>query len=161
MRAPLSRPWIPQQPVDDFRSLESFRDDLLLPSRVTASVVGLFSVLALVITATGIAGVVGYAVQQRRREFGVRLALGAPRTRVLAMVLGQGLSLVALGLFAGACASLPLLPLIYTLPADSVPFDPLALGLAAVVLLTVAAGACLVPAMRAARVDVLVVMRCE
>ena len=111
----------PQQPVDDFRSLESFRDDLLLPSRVTASVVGLFSVLALVITATGIAGVVGYAVQQRRREFGVRLALGAPRTRVLAMVLGQGLSLVALGLFAGACASLPLLPLICTLPADSGP----------------------------------------
>jgi predicted permease len=151
----------PQQPVDDFRSLESFRDDLLLPSRVTASVVGLFSVLALVITATGIAGVVGYAVQQRRREFGVRLALGAPRTRVLVMVLGQGLSLVALGLFAGACASLPLLPLIDTLPADSVPIDPLALGLAAVVLLTVAAAACLVPAMRAARVDVLVVMRCE
>ena len=151
----------PQQPVDDFRSLESFRDDLLLPSRVTASVVGLFSVLALVITATGIAGVVGYAVQQRRREFGVRLALGAPRTRVLAMVLGQGLSLVALGLFAGACASLPLLPLIRALPAGSAPFDPVALALAAIILLLVAAAACLVPAMRAARVDPLVVLRCE
>jgi putative ABC transport system permease protein len=151
----------PQQPVDDFRSLESFRDDRLLPSRVAASVVGLFCVLALVITATGIAGVVGYAVQQRRREFGVRLALGAPRTRVLGMVLGQGLSLVALGLFAGACASLPLLPLIQALPADSARFDPLALGLAAVVLLTVAAAACLVPAVRAARVDPLVVLRCE
>jgi hypothetical protein len=109
----------------------------------------------------GIAGVVGYSVQRRRREFGVRLALGAPRTRVLGMVLGQGLSLVALGLFAGACASLPLLPLIRALPADSARFDPLALGLAAVVLLTVAAAACLVPAMRAARVDPLVVLRCE
>ena len=146
----------PEQPVDDFRSLESFRDDRLLPSRVTASVVGLFGVLALVITAAGIAGVVGYAVQQRRREFGVRLALGAPRTRVLGMVLGQGLSMVALGLFAGACASLPILPLIRALPADSARVDPLALGLAAVVLLTVAAAACLVPAMRAARVDPLV-----
>ena len=151
----------PEQPVDDFRSLESFRDDRLLPSRVTASVVGLFCVLALVITATGIAGVVGYAVQQRRREFGVRLALGAPRTRVLGMVLGQGLSLVVLGLFAGACASLPILPLIRALPADSSRFNPLALGLAAVVLLTVAAAACLVPAIRAARVDPLVVLRCE
>ena len=150
-----------EQPVDDFRSLESFRDDRLLPSRVTASVVGLFGVLALVITAAGIAGVVGYAVQQRRREFGVRLALGAPRTRVLGMVLGQGLSMVALGLFAGACASLPILPLIRALPADSARFDPLALGLAAVVLLTVAAAACLVPALRAARVDPLVVLRCE
>ena len=65
------------------------------------------------------------------------------------------------GLFAGACASLPLLPLIRALPADSAPFDPLALGLAAIVLLLVAAAACLVPAMRAARVDALVVMRCE
>jgi ABC-type antimicrobial peptide transport system permease subunit len=118
-------------------------------------------VLALVITATGIAGVVGYAVQQRRREFGVRLALGAPRTRVLAMVLGQGLSLIALGLFAGACAALPLLPLIRALPAGSAPLDPLALALAAIILLLVAAAACLVPAMRAARVDPLVVLRCE
>ena len=59
-RAPLSRHSIAQQPVDNFRLLESFRDDSLLPSRVTATVVGLFSVLALVITATGIAGVVGY-----------------------------------------------------------------------------------------------------
>jgi ABC-type antimicrobial peptide transport system permease subunit len=151
----------PQQPVDDFRSLESFRDDLLLPSRVTASVVGLFSVLALVITATGIAGVVGYTVQQRRREFGVRLALGAPRRRVLGMVLRQSLSFVAVGLFAGACAALPLLPLIRALPAGAALFDPLAVAVASTVLLMVATAACLVPALRAARVDPLVVLRCE
>ena len=151
----------PQQPVDDFRSLESFRDDLLLPSRVTASVVGLFSVLALVITATGIAGVVGYTVQQRRREFGVRLALGAPRRRVLGMVLRQSLSFVSIGLFSGACAALPLLPLIRTLPAGPALLDPLALAGASTVLLMVATAACLVPALRAARVDPLIVLKCE
>ena len=151
----------PQQPLDDFRSLESFRDDFLLPSRVTASVVSLFSVLALVITATGIAGVVGYTVQQRRREFGVRLALGAPRRRVLGMVLCQSLSFVAVGLFLGAGAALPLLPLIRALPAGAALFDPLALVVASTVLLMVATAACLVPAMRAARVDPLVVLKCE
>ena len=93
--------------------------------RAARQAFGAVAVLALGITATGIAGVVGYAVQQRRREFGVRLALGAPRTRVLGMVLGQGLSLVVLGLFAGACASLPILPLIRALTADSARFNPL------------------------------------
>ena len=150
-----------QQPVDDFRSLASFRDDFLLPSRVTASVVGLFSILALIITAAGIAGVVGNAVQQRRREFGVRLALGAPRARVLAMVLRHGLSFVVAGLAAGICASLPVLPLVRQLPAGANPFDPLALALVSSVLLLVAAVACLVPAIRAARVDPLVVLRSE
>ena len=100
-------------------------------------------------------------MQQRRREFGVRLALGPPRRRVLVMVLCQSLSLVAVGLFLGAGAALPLLPLIRALPAGAALFDPLALAVASTVLLMVATAACLVPAMRAARVDPLVVLKCE
>jgi putative ABC transport system permease protein len=151
----------PQQPVDDFRTLESFRDDSLLPSRVTAVVVSLFSVLALVITAAGIGGVIGYAAQQRRHEFGVRLALGAPRARVIAMVLRQGLVLVAAGLIAGAVASLPLFPLVRTLITGAAPFDPATFAVVIGILVAVAAASCLIPAVRAARIDPLAVLRSE
>jgi len=149
----------PDQPVDNFRSLESFRDDSLLPSRVIATVVGLFSVLALVITAAGIAGVVGFSVQQRRHEFGIRLALGAPRAGVLAMVLRHGLGLVATGLVAGTLATLPLLPFVRESLAGIDRFDPAVFALATGALLLVALAACLAPALRAARVDVLGVLR--
>ena len=114
----------PDQPVDNFRSLESFRDASLLPSRVTATVVGLFSVLALVITTAGIAGVVGFTAEQRRHEFGVRLALGAPRRRVLAMVLRRGLMLAVAGLIFGTLASLPILPFVRASLAGIDGFDP-------------------------------------
>ena len=149
----------PEQPVDNFRSLESFRDDSLLPSRMTATVVGLFSVLALVITATGIAGVVGFSVQQRRHEFGIRLALGAPRAGVLAMVLRHGLGLVGAGLVAGTLASLPLLPFVREALAGIDRLDPAVFLLVTGALLLVAVGACLAPAIRAARVDIVGVLR--
>jgi predicted permease len=149
----------PEQPVDNFRSLDSFRDDSLLSSRMTATVVGLFSVLALVITATGIAGVVGFSVQQRRHEFGIRLALGAPRAGVLAMVLRHGLVLAGTGLIAGTLASLPMLPFVRASLAGIDRLDPAVFLLVTGALLLVAVGACLAPAIRAARVDVVEVLR--
>jgi len=145
----------PDQPVDNFRSLDSFREASLLPTRVAATVVGLFSVLALIITAVGIAGVVGFSVQQRRQEFGIRLALGAPRRRVLALVLRQGLALVAAGLAAGVLASLPMLPFVRAALFGIDRFDPAGFALVAAALFFVAAAACAAPALRAMRVDVL------
>jgi len=151
----------PDQPVDNFRSLDSFRDASLLPSRVTATVVGLFSVLALVITTTGIAGVVGFTAAHRRHEFGVRLALGAPRRRVLAMVLRQGLMLASSGLIFGTLASLPVLPFVRKSLAGIDTFEPAEFALVSVTLLLVAAAACAAPAVRAARVDIWRVLRAE
>jgi putative ABC transport system permease protein len=151
----------PDQPVDSFRSLESFRDASLLPSRVTATVVGLFSVLALVITTAGIAGVVGFTAERRRHEFGVRLALGAPRRCVLAMVLHQGLMLVAAGLLFGTLASLPILPFVRASLTGIDRLDPAEFALVTVALLLVAVAACIAPAVRAARLDVWRVLRAE
>jgi putative ABC transport system permease protein len=151
----------PDQPVDNFRSLESFRDASLLPSRVTAIVVGLFSVLALVITTAGIAGVVGFTAAQRRHEFAVRLALGAPRRRVLAMVLRQGLMLAAAGLIFGTLACVPFLPFVRASLAGIEGFDPAEFLLVTATLLLVAAVACVAPAVRAARLDVWRVLRAE
>jgi predicted permease len=148
-----------EQPVDNFRALESFRADSLLPSRVTATVVGLFSVLTLAITTTGIAGVLGYAVQQRRREFGVRLALGAQRSRVVAMVVGDGIRLAAIGLAWGAAASLALAPLMPEVLSGTDSFDATNFALVSLVLLLAAAAACFVPARRAAHVDPLLALR--
>jgi putative ABC transport system permease protein len=149
----------PEQPVDAFRSLESLRDDSLLPSRVVAGVVGLFSVLALLMTATGIAGIVGFTVQHRQHEFSVRLAFGARRANVVGMVVGDGLRLVGSGLLLGAIAAAAVVPLMRAPLAGIDRLDPLMFALASLALLVVATFACLVPARRAATVDPLLTLR--
>jgi putative ABC transport system permease protein len=149
----------PEQPVDTFRSLESFRADSLLPSRVTAGVISSFSLLALIITATGIAGVIGFAIQQRRHEFGVRLALGAQRRRVVGMVLGQALRLVCTGLALGTFGSVVLFPFMRDVLSGIETFDVGPLALVSGVLLVVAAAASFVPARRAATLDPMIALR--
>jgi ABC-type antimicrobial peptide transport system permease subunit len=130
-------------------------------------------VLALVITATGIAGVVAFSVNQRTQEFGIRMALGAQRTRVLSLVLREGIVLVVIGLAIGAAGAVVLTrmlgrmlisagppaggPLLFQVPpVDIVTY----LGVAATLIL-VALAACAVPARRAASVDPLVALRAQ
>jgi ABC-type antimicrobial peptide transport system permease subunit len=120
---------------------------------------GLFGLLALVITAAGIAGVVAFSVNQRTQEFGIRMALGAARTNVLGMVLRQGLQLVAIGLALGAGGALILTQVLTTLLFDVRPNDGLTYLAVSVGLMLVALGACLVPARRAASVDPMVALR--
>ena len=91
----------PEQPVDRFRTLEDLHTSALDMPRLTAILLAAFAGLALVITATGIAGVISFTVGQRRQEFGIRMALGALPGGVLRMVLGQGMRLVLLGLAIG------------------------------------------------------------
>ena len=149
----------PNQPVDQFRTLEEVRLSTLESPRVTATLIGLFALLALVITATGIAGVIAFSVNQRTQEFGVRMALGAPRRSVLALVLRQGLTLVVIGLALGMAGALVLTRVMTTLLFGVEPTDALTFLAVSMVLVTVAVVACLVPARRAASVDPMVALR--
>jgi predicted permease len=149
----------PEQPVDQFRTLAEVRASTLDSPRLTATLLGLFALLALVITATGIAGVIAFSVNQRTQEFGVRMALGAPRGSVLGMVLRQGLRLVLAGLAIGMAGAIVLTRVMTTLLFGVEPTDALTFLAVTMVLVAVAAAACLVPARRAASVDPMVALR--
>ena len=149
----------PQQPVTRIETLEQVRSRALASPTLIATLLGLFALLALVITAAGIGGVLAFSVNQRMQEIGIRMALGASRGAVLAMVLRQGLTLVLLGLAGGTVAALFLLRLMKQLLYGVSPTDPLAfLGVAAI-LVAVAAAACLLPARRATMVDPITALR--
>jgi putative ABC transport system permease protein len=149
----------PQQPVDQFRTLDEVRSASLSAPRLTATLIGVFAAIALIVTATGLAGVIAFSVNQRSQEFGVRMALGASRRSVLQMVLAQGLRLVVLGLVLGGLAAYAVGGAVRTLLFDTEPTDVSTfLGVAAV-LAVVALAACILPARRAASVDPLVVLK--
>jgi putative ABC transport system permease protein len=148
-----------QQPVDRFRTLEDVRSSALAAPRLTAALIGVFALIALVVTATGLAGVIAFSVNQRAQEFGVRMALGASRASVLQLVLGQGLRLVALGLVLGGTAAYMLAGSIGALLFATKPTDLATYAAVAVVLAAVALVACLWPARRASSVDPMIVLK--
>jgi predicted permease len=147
------------QPVDQFRTLDEVRAASLAAPRLTATLVGVFAGIALLITAAGLAGVIAFSVNQRAHEFGVRMALGASRESVLQLVLGQGLRLVAIGLLIGGAGALALASAVRTVLFETEPTDLPTFIAVAAILAIVALGACLMPARRAASVDPLVVLR--
>ena len=149
----------PDQPVDNFRTLAEVRSASLASPTLTATLLGLFGLLALVITAAGIAGVIAFSVNQRTQEFGIRMALGAQRGNVLSMVLRQGLQLVTIGLTLGLAGALLLTRLLSTLLFGVEPTDAVTFVAVSMVLLAVAALACFVPARRAASVDPMIALR--
>jgi predicted permease len=147
------------QPIDHFRTLAEVRSASLAAPRLTAALLGVFGALALAITAAGIAGVVAFSVNQRTQEFGIRMALGAKRATVLAMVLRQGLRLVLAGLAIGLAGALVLTRLLTTMLFGIEPTDALTFAAVSMVLVAVAAAACFIPAQRAASVDPMVALR--
>ena len=160
-------------PVASFRTLAEVRSEGLAPRRVIVTLIGLFGLLALVITAAGIAGVIAFSVNQRTQEFGVRMALGAPRSGVLTMVVREGLVLVSLGLVIGMGGALVLTRLLgavifapqpasgLTLLVGTEAMDAITYAGVVIVLLSVAVVACLMPARRAASVDPMVALRAQ
>ncbi|MGE5246260.1 MAG: ADOP family duplicated permease [Betaproteobacteria bacterium] len=151
----------PKQPLSHVETLEDARSTALASPRLTMLLVSLFAVMALLITATGIAGVVSFAVSQRTTEIGVRMALGAPRASVVAMVVRQGLTPVLVGLSIGLMVAVPLAHAARRLLFEVRPGDPPTFAVVAVMLAAVAALACLVPARRAATIDPMQALRAE
>ena len=148
-------------PIYDVKTADRLVGDALVLRRWTATLVGLFSGVALLLAAVGIYGVQAYAVAQRTREIGIRRALGASDADVLRLVVGHGMALtlagVVVGIAAALAASRALAGLLYGVsPTDAATFTTIPLVLAAVGL-----AACYVPARRALRVDPVVAMREE
>ena len=129
----------PRQPVSRIQTLEAVRNRSLAPPRLTALLVTLFAAVALVITAAGITGVVSFLVNQRTTEIGVRMALGAPRSSVVRMILGQGLGPVAAGLVLGIGGALMLTRVVTRLLFAVEPTDPPTYVAVAITLAVVAA----------------------
>jgi predicted permease len=151
----------PSLPIIGLQSMEDVVSGSLRRPRMLMHLFGGFAGLALLLAAIGTYGVLSYLVTQRRREIGIRMALGARRDAVLRGVMAHGLTLALAGLAIGLAGSLGLTRLMEALLFEVTPNDPATLAGVAVLITAVAAAASLVPALRATRVDPIVVLKEE
>jgi ABC-type antimicrobial peptide transport system permease subunit len=149
------------QPVEHAATLEDVRAEVLTPDRLNSLVFGLFAAVALAIAVVGVAGVLAFSVSARTREFGIRLALGSQPQRLLRGVLEEGAVMAAAGVVAGAAFGYALTRLAGSYFSDVKMPGALSVCGSALVLVTVAIVASMLPAARAARVDVIEALRSE
>ena len=148
-------------PTGSIRTLSELRGLALAPRRFLALLFGLFALAGALLAGTGLYGALAQLVAQERRSIGVRLALGASRADILRWIARQGIGLTAAGVALGLAVTLPLSRLLSASLYDVSPADPLAYGLASMLLLAISAVACGLPALRASRVDPTVALRAE
>jgi putative ABC transport system permease protein len=148
-------------PINSVRILSQAISDTINKPRFYTLLFGLFAGIGLVLTITGIYGVISYTVSQRTQEIGIRMALGATRQNVVRMVLMQGIALAILGVIIGMAISLGFARVMASLLFEVKPIDLSAFGIAVSLLLAAALFAAYVPARRATRVDPLVALRYE
>jgi predicted permease len=151
----------PDLPVTDFESLSYAVETSVAQPRFRTLLLGLFGLMALVLAAAGIFGVISYSVSRRTHEIGIRLALGASPRSIRRMVLGEGVKLAATGLGIGIVAAFALARLLRGELYGIGAMDPLTFTGAAVLLAGVALAACYLPARRAMRVEPVVALRQE
>jgi ABC-type antimicrobial peptide transport system permease subunit len=151
----------PSVPVVRLREMDEVFAESIRRPRLLAQLLGAFAGLALLLAAIGTYGVLSYMVAERRREIGVRMALGATQATVLGQVLRQGGVLAALGLAIGLAGALALNRLIAALLFGVQPSDPSTIAAVTAAIVLVAGAACAVPAWRASRVEPIVVLREE
>ncbi len=150
-----------EQPVFDVKTMQQRMDEVALSRRAPMLLLTLFSGIALLLAALGVYGVLAFSVAQRASEFGIRLALGASAGNIAGLVLRQGGKLVLLGVVAGLVGYLALSQIVGKLLYGIAPTDPAALSIAPVVLALAAVVACLVPVLRAVRVNPVEALRAE
>jgi len=151
----------PLLPLSNVRTLDEWIANSAAQPRLNAQLLAVFALVAILIAAIGIYGVLAYSVTQRTREIGLRMALGAPRARVLRLIVGEGMMVSLAGVAAGLAAAY-----VFSSALDSLVFgvrvhDPFTFAAVAGLLSTVALAACTLPAHRASRVDPMVALREE
>ena len=151
----------PTLPVSSASSMKQVQSDRLTDRRLPMQLMAAFALLALVLAAVGVYGVMAYSVASRTREIGVRVALGAQPRNVFGMIVRQGLGPAGVGLAIGLAAAVALGGVLRKLLYGIAPTDPATFAAVTVTLLAVAIAACLIPARRALRVDPLDALRSE
>jgi putative ABC transport system permease protein len=151
----------PALPVADVRSMDDVVSSAMSTPRFTGLLLGAFALLALILSAVGIYGLLSFLVSRRTREIGIRVAIGADRGRVLALVLRNAAVLAVSGAIAGTVGALALTRLLQKLLHGVTPHDPATLAASAAALIAVALAASAVPAWRASRVNPVVALRSD
>jgi predicted permease len=150
---------VPNDPIENVLTISQIKDQSVAPRRLNAVLVSSFGVLAVIIAAVGIAGVLAFSVSARTNEIGIRMSLGADSARVQRMILGEGGTLLVYGLFLGVAGALIGTRLIRGLLFGVAPNDPMTLVGVTVLMVAVGIAACWLPALRAARIDPAVAIR--
>ena len=151
----------PEQPLYAVQTMQGYVEDSLAQPRLRFILIGLFASVALLLSALGVYAVISYAVGQRIQEIGIRMALGARKSDVVRLVIGQGLPLVLLGAGIGLLAALGLTRVLGSLLYGVTAHDPGTFATVSALLVLVALAACYLPARRAAGVDPLAALRME
>ena len=151
----------PDLAVFNVKTMQDLVGSSLAQPRFRTLLLGVFASVALILAATGLYGVIAYAVTQRTNELGVRMALGAQKSDVLKMVVGEGTQLAAIGIGIGLVLAFPLMRVIARLLFGVNAADPLTFAATSSVILVVALAASYLPALRAIKVDPLVALRQE
>jgi putative ABC transport system permease protein len=151
----------PTLPIIRYRAMDEVFGEAVSRPRLLANLLGIFAGLALLLAALGTYGILSYMVSERRREIGIRMALGAARQSVIRMVMGQGVAIAGAGLVAGLLGALAFNRVMATLLFGVAPTDPTTFLVVAATIIAVAVVACFLPAQRAAQVDPIVVLRDE
>jgi putative ABC transport system permease protein len=151
----------PAQPVFDIRTMQQRVEETWATPRLMSFLLGTFAGLALLLAVVGLYGVMAYNGVRRMREIGVRLALGARRRQIVAMMLRQGMRLLVIGLVVGFAGALAASRVLRSLLFQVSPTDPFIYLAVALLLAAVAAVACWIPARRASRVDPMITLRAE
>lgn len=148
-------------PISDIKTMDHIVSESVTQPRFNLFLLGLFSSIALLLSAAGIYGVTAYTVTQRTQELGIRLALGAQMRDILKMILGQGMIVIGIGLVIGLAAAFLLTRLMRSLLFGVGESDPVTFGAITLILVLVALVASYIPARRAAKVDPLIALKYE